>query len=113
MEKQVIKKTSHGTHDNNRLPGYLPYPDKDDIYMQSDEEQDIDPEDISKRKTAIDRSREYNEKNFDEDMSGRDLDVPGSELDDDLEDNGEEDEENNSYSIGGDRHDDLEEDIGE
>lgn len=30
-----------------------------------------------------------------------------------MEDNGDEDEENNSYSIGGDRHDDLEEDRGE
>jgi len=43
------------------------------------------------------------------DMSGDDLDVPGSELDDEEEMIGEEDEENNSYSIGGDRHDDLEE----
>lgn len=32
------------------------------------------------------------------DKSGRDLDVPGSEDDDDMEDIGEEDEENNSYS---------------
>lgn len=31
--------------------------------------------------------------------SGRDLDVPGSETDDDIEDLGEEDEENNSYSL--------------
>lgn len=34
-------------------------------------------------------------------LSGRDLDVPGSEDDDDLEDIGEEDEENNAYSISG------------
>lgn len=32
------------------------------------------------------------------DKSGRDLDVPGSDEDDDMEDIGEEDEENNSYS---------------
>ena len=38
------------------------------------------------------------------------LDVPGSDLDDEAEDLGEEDEENNYYSIGGDRHGDLEED---
>lgn len=43
------------------------------------------------------------------DMAGDDLDIPGSELDDEEEMIGEEDEENNSYSIGGDRHDDLEE----
>lgn len=43
------------------------------------------------------------------DMSGEDLDVPGSELDDEMEDIGAEDEENNPYSIGGDRHEDLDE----
>ena len=36
------------------------------------------------------------------DMSGKDLDIPGSELDDDNEAIGSEDEENNSYSLGGD-----------
>ena len=44
------------------------------------------------------------------DFAGDDLDVPGSEEDDAQEAVGSEDEENNSYSIGGDRHDDLEED---
>ena len=39
-----------------------------------------------------------------------DLDVPGSELDDDNESIGEEDEENNYYSLGGDRHESQEED---
>jgi hypothetical protein len=38
-------------------------------------------------------------------VSGDDLDVPGSEDDDDNEEIGEEDEENNSYSLGGDRYD--------
>lgn len=36
------------------------------------------------------------------DMAGQDLDVPGSELDDDNEAIGSEDEENNNYSLGGD-----------
>ena len=44
------------------------------------------------------------------DFAGEDLDVPGSEDDDAQEQLGSEDEENNSYSIGGDRHGDLEED---
>ena len=43
-------------------------------------------------------------------LAGDDLDVPGSELDDADEKIGEEDEENNYYSLGGDDHDDLEED---
>jgi len=43
------------------------------------------------------------------DMTGQDLDVPGAELDDQAEEAGTEDEENNIYSIGGDRHEGLEE----
>ena len=52
-------------------------------------------------------------KNFEEDMTGGDLDIPGSELDDDQELIGSEDEENNHYSIGGDNHNDLEENNGD
>lgn len=43
------------------------------------------------------------------DFSAQDLDIPGSELDDEKEEIGSEDEENNSYSLGGDNHEDLEE----
>lgn len=39
-----------------------------------------------------------------------DLDIPGAELDDANEEIGEEDEENNYYSLGGDNHENLEED---
>src|SRR5690242_8308200 len=40
-----------------------------------------------------------NEESFDDDVSGEDLDVPGSEDDDADEEIGEEDEENNDYSL--------------
>ena len=43
-------------------------------------------------------------------LPGDELDVPGSELDDQEEKIGSEDEENNYYSLGGDNHEDLEED---
>jgi len=43
-------------------------------------------------------------------VTGEDLDVPGADEDDPNEDIGEEDEENNYYSLGGDNHDNLEED---
>lgn len=43
------------------------------------------------------------------DFSGKDLDVPGVELDDEQESIGSEDEENNNYSLGGGNHNDLEE----
>ena len=44
------------------------------------------------------------------DFSGKDLDIPGAELDDASEAVGSEDEENNSYSLGGDSKEGLEED---
>ena len=40
------------------------------------------------------------------DFTGNELDVPGSEDDDASEQIGSEDEENNSYSLGGDAHED-------
>jgi hypothetical protein len=43
------------------------------------------------------------------DMTGEDLDVPGSSADDSDEEIGEEDEENNYYSLGGDDHEAQEE----
>jgi len=93
-------------------PGYPSYPSSDDIYKQDKEEAHLNPEDTSKSKSPNEKSNEWNEKNFKDDMSGGDLDVPGSELDDAEEIIGNEDEENNHYSLGGDNHNDLEEDKG-
>ena len=95
--------------DKTELPGYSAYPPDEDIYGKYKEEESIDPEDISKTKETIEKSKsgKKNEKDFEEDKSGGDLDVPGSELDDAQENVGSEDEENNYYSIGGDDHDDL------
>ena len=70
---------------------------------------DLNPENPSKKKTANKVESTSNEKTFKEDMSGDDLDVPGSELDDQQESVGSEDEENNYYSLGGDNHNDLDE----
>ena len=88
------------------------YPASDDIYVKSKEEKDINPEDISKKKTANEKETGWNEKDFRDLKTGADLDVPGSELDNQQENIGSEDEENNYYSIGGDNHNDLEEDKG-
>lgn len=88
------------------------YPASEDIYEKFKEETDIDTEDISKMKTRNEKLGVTNEKSFKEDMSGSDLDVPGSELDDQQESVGSEDEENNYYSIGGDNHNNLDEDKG-
>jgi hypothetical protein len=72
------------------LPGYPTYPSTEDLYAQAEEEEEIDPEVISDLK---------------EDEPVDNLDVPGSELDDNQEEIGSEDEENNYYSLGGDDHD--------
>ena len=48
--------------------------------------------------------------NVSNDDLNTDLDIPGSDLDDDNEEIGEEDEENNYYSLGGDLHESQEED---
>ena len=96
------------------LPGYPLYPASEDMFNKSKEEGNINPEDISKTKESSDNSGagKRNEKDFIEDQSGSDLDVPGSELDDEQEKIGNEDEENNYYSLGGDDHNDLDEDKG-
>ena len=62
------------------------------------------------------RQPKFNQQNIDfvdpEEFEETELDVPGSELDDQQESVGSEDEENNYYSIGGDDHNDLEENNG-
>ena len=105
---------SNNNKDGNKS-GYPVYPETEDIYFQFKEEQDIDPEDVSKTKAAnigAGFGSHFNEKTFEDDESGIDLDIPGSELDDEQEEIGNEDEENNYYSLGGDNHGDLDEDNG-
>jgi hypothetical protein len=94
------------------LPGN--YPAEEDIFRKGLIDADIDPEDISRVKRELElEAGDWNEKSFDDDLVGDDLDVPGSELDDDDEEIGREDEENNYYSLGGDNHEDLEENQGD
>jgi hypothetical protein len=89
------------------------YPASEDIYKNYKEESEIDPENLSLQKEPNQEEGTWNEKGFKEDEIGDDLDVPGSEMDDEQENNGSEDEENNYYSIGSDNHNDLEENQGE
>lgn len=108
-------KTHEGTKVNTvalKSSDYPLYPPSDDIYNQDREERGINPGDLSKNKAPNQALGSWNEKSFRADMSGDDLDVPGSELDDQQESVGSEDEENNYYSLGGDNHNDLEEDKG-
>ncbi len=89
--------------EKNGLPGYPAYPASEDIYSRSKEETEIDPEQPDQVKTPVEKVGLMNEKNFKEDVTGGDLDIPGAELDDAQESIGSEDEENNGYSLGGDK----------
>lgn len=99
--------------DRNIPDGGTVYPAAEDIYNQSKEETGADPENISKTKKMNSPKDQSNRKNYAEGMSGDDLDVPGAELDNEMEEIGSEDEENNYYSLGGDNHNNLEEDNGQ
>jgi len=104
-KRKIISKGEKG----KGFPGYPKYSAKEDIYRNNIEEEDLDPEDPSVLKSPNENPDELNEMDYDDIESGIDLDVPGSELDDDDEGIGNEDEENNYYSIGGDNHNDLDE----
>jgi hypothetical protein len=100
------KKPEKEAADTNDV-GYPPYPPSEDIYNQFTEEMDIDPENLleMKPRNADDNIKPRNE----EDLVGDDSDVPNSEADDAEEVVGSKDEENNYYNIGGENHDNLEE----
>lgn len=91
--------------ENDPFPEYPPYPPEEDIYDKFVEE-DIDPDRITEIPAA------QGEIYVDQDLEGIGLDIPGSELDNDQEFIGSEDEENNYYSLGGDNHSTLEENQG-
>ena len=94
----------------------------------TDPDADVTPEDIAML-TAADQNRDMDDPDNEESLldttdedgdplnepvgsysnAGADLDVPGSETDDGNENIGEEDEENNYYSLGGDNKENLEE----
>jgi hypothetical protein len=97
---------------DSQLKEDFTYPPNEDVYAQMKEESEIDPEDPTRMKSSVEDVDGWSEKSFNEDMVGDDLDVPGSEMDDEQENNGMEDEENNYYSLGGDNHEDLEENRG-
>src|SRR5512133_468516 len=85
--------------ESDELPGYPEYDRDEDMYTKARHEEEIDPENTSTMKHS-----DYEDDSFEDD-----LDIPGAELDDDLEDIGEEDEENNYYSLSD--NDDLEDTI--
>ncbi len=113
MKKEEKRNTESSKEKKENFPGYPHYSQEEDIYANEKEETEIDPEDPSRKKAPNeDPEAVLNEKNFEEDVTGEDLDVPGNEQDEENMGSGIEDEENNYYSLGGDNHENLEEDQG-
>lgn len=103
MQKEPIKNKKED--DGKDFPGYPLYPANEDIYAQAERAEGVHPGEEEQTTDQEDRTDKWNEKGIEESMTGEDLDVPGSELDDAMEKTGDEDEENNYYSLGGDNHD--------
>ena len=80
----------------------------DDLDLRPGTEGDVNGDDLAALNSTNDEIGVP--QNVSNDDLNTDLDIPGSELDDDNESIGEEDEENNYYSLGGDRHEGQEED---
>jgi hypothetical protein len=95
-------------------PAKDPIPDTPDASAEPETEFDVTEEDLEAL-GPVDLSLDLGEdeqlkhRTQPVDFAGTGLDVPGSEDDDAQEGIGSEDEENNSYSVGGDSHSNLEE----
>jgi hypothetical protein len=74
----------------------------DDLEIKSGTEADVDEDDLAILNAT--NAEIGVPQNVESDDLNDDLDIPGTELDDESEAIGEEDEENNYYSLGGDRH---------
>jgi hypothetical protein len=108
ITKSMKSDKNTNNDDPKSFPGYPPYPAGEDIYNAADKIADVDSSDEIKKIIPL-KDGEWNEKSYNDSLTGEDLDVPGSELDDAEEAIGSEDEENNYYSLGGDNHESSEE----
>jgi hypothetical protein len=77
--------------------------EKEDLFIAAN---DLPGDDESLREAALDDTDNdgtpLNEESFKKNVTSSDLDIPGADLDDEDENVGEEDEENNDYSLGAD-----------
>ena len=103
------------THYQDEFPGYPAYQACDDIYIRGSKMKNMNPEDIHSYKYLygpIIGKKTHKEK-LNNDERFENLDVPGADFDDADENVGKEDEENSYYSLGGDDHNDFDEDKSE
>ena len=101
-------RTKENIADDKRIEDNLEYPASEDIFNNA-KEVDMDINDSININPNHTQQLKTNKNAISKEMLGIDLDVPGAELDNDNEDIGEEDEENNYYSLGGDEHNNLDE----
>lgn len=78
------------------MPGYPKYPPSEDIYQRFKKEGDVDPDEITRKKAPNEREEQPNELHFSDDVSG-------SDLDEEQEATGNEDDEYNFYSLGAEK----------
>ena len=90
-----------GLFDEDELDSNVDVTKEEKDLLRRSSESMAGEDDESVRKSQLDKTDDEGEiLNESSNVSGSDLDIPGAELDDDNEDIGEEDEENNSYSLG-------------
>lgn len=107
MEPDNDSKENKTSDNESEFPGYPAYPESEDTLSVGHKKEVIPLDgDLNDSGPTAQSFKPAEPKQGLE----SDLDVPGAELDDVEELLGEEDEENNYYSLGGDRHEDLEED---
>ena len=87
----------------NKYPDYPDYPESEDIYSR-DKETDIDPGKLAERPLKAESGADDEILKKNPNIITDLIDTPGSELDDTLEAAGDEDEENNYYSLGSDNN---------
>ncbi len=110
--KPDLSDQTQGRKTKTDFKGYPLYPSSEDIYNKCQEKRDVNPEDIAhgKDRDETDSMESRDDSSFNAGFPGSDLDVPGADLDDLMEEVGEEDEENNFYSLANGELDEAEDD---
>ena len=112
----INQKSDQPTNDDAIVPSSVGEDEDDDLGIVAGTDADVTAEDLAilgsrERDMDMQEDEEVPSESFQDESDIRgELDVPGADGDDDMEIIGEEDEENNYYSLGGDRHENLEED---
>jgi hypothetical protein len=111
-EKDFEQQIAHAK-DGKDFTGDSEYDSQTNISSQFEEEQDLTQAEIERFNDENETSTGFSFRGIRKDDMDNDLDIPGADIDNADEEIGQEDEENNYYSIGGDNHNDLEENKGD